>query len=185
MNLIATPQATLYLPSPAPSVLSISSGTSSVWSERSATSSNATSVASTTIGNFSAPPTAIFPQSILGPEIQRRAIAPTPRGSVDQHGVRHHHPHPCLIPQQQLPIEQRQNPRRTNRLLEANNGITCPAAEGCVLPPVPTLQRQADRKVNFVENLVGMYGEPLRKIKIKWKATRMNLILIHYWMDGG
>jgi hypothetical protein len=27
------------------------------------------------------------------------------------------------------------------------------------LPPVPSLQRQADRKVNFVENLVGTYGQ--------------------------
>ncbi|KAI5778730.1 hypothetical protein EDC01DRAFT_605349, partial [Geopyxis carbonaria] len=56
--------------------------------------------------------------------------------------------------------EQRQHPRRTNRLVESSrlSSVTGPPVEQCVAPPpappVPSLQRQADRKVNFVENLV-------------------------------
>jgi hypothetical protein len=162
MTPVATPRTT-YQYSPTPSVASVSSVASSAWSIQSTTSSNATSVASSTIDNFSAPPTAIIPslssQSISGPELSRRVTAPTPRGSLDKNGVRHPHPSLELQSQQPLPIERRQHPRRTNRLVESATTQTCPAAEGCVLPPVPSLQRQADRKVNFVENLVGTYGQ--------------------------
>ena len=44
---------------------------------------------------------------------------------------------------QEVPLEQRQNPRRTSASTTSRTG--CP----------PTLVRQADRKVNFVDNLVG------------------------------
>ncbi|KAA8894219.1 hypothetical protein FN846DRAFT_786779 [Sphaerosporella brunnea] len=158
MTLVAAPQAiSFHSSSPTPSVASVSSGTSSIWSVQSSTSSNATSVSSSTIDSFSVPSTTVLPHvsTITGPELSRRATAPTPRGYVDQNGVRHLHPCPAPvdIPPQPLPIEQRQNPRRTNRLVEGQPQ-QCPGSEGCVMPPVPTLQRQADRKVNFVENLV-------------------------------
>jgi hypothetical protein len=162
MTLVATPQAIPFHSSPTPSVASVSSGTSSIWSVQSATSSNATSIGSSTIDTISAPSTTILPpvSTLSGPELHRRATAPTSRGYVDQHGVRHLHPCSGVVdvPSQALPIEQRQNPRRTNRLVEGH-AQPCPAAEGCVMPPVPTLQRQADRKVNFVENLVGTYDQ--------------------------
>lgn len=49
-------------------------------------------------------------------------------------------------------VEQRQNQRRTQRCAEVNRA-TCPS-EPCPMPPVPTLVRQAERKTNFVDNLV-------------------------------
>ncbi|KAF3918013.1 hypothetical protein ABW21_db0203154 [Orbilia brochopaga] len=57
---------------------------------------------------------------------------------------------------QPLPKEQLQNPRRTRRLLEQQDERTpglCNEARACPLPP-PSLVRQTDRKVNFVDNLV-------------------------------
>jgi hypothetical protein len=80
--------------------------------------------------------------------------------------------------------------------LEASNGKPCAAAEGCVLPPVPTLQRQADRKVNFVENLVGTYGKNTFRKRRKKKERKSeersqmeeNTNDFDYdalWMDGG
>ncbi|KAF8540048.1 hypothetical protein BDD12DRAFT_50936 [Trichophaea hybrida] len=176
MTPVATPRTTYYPSSPTPSIASVSSATSSVWSIQSTTSSNATSVASSTIDNFSTPSTAIIPslssQSILGPEFLRRATAPTPRGSLDKYGVRH--PHPSLESQQPLPIERRQHPRRTNRLVESTTTQQCPAVEGCILPPVPSLQRQADRKVNFVENLVDSAAQIVETIwqPPKYMATQ-------------
>ncbi|EPS40523.1 hypothetical protein H072_5613 [Dactylellina haptotyla CBS 200.50] len=57
---------------------------------------------------------------------------------------------------QPLPKEQLQNPRRTRRLLESQDAFapgSCKESQPCPLPP-PSLVRQADRKVNFVDNLV-------------------------------
>lgn len=57
---------------------------------------------------------------------------------------------------QPLPKEQLQNPRRTRRLLDSQEGCapgSCKESQACPLPP-PPLVRQADRKVNFVDNLV-------------------------------
>lgn len=69
-------------------------------------------------------------------------------------GVRHAHPVQNLrVPA--LPVEQRQNHRRTNRLVESSR-TSCPT-DGCTMPSVPSLVRQTDRKTNFVDNLVGMY----------------------------
>ncbi|KAF8428376.1 hypothetical protein EV426DRAFT_705293 [Tirmania nivea] len=48
-------------------------------------------------------------------------------------------------------VEQRHQ-RRTQRCAEVNRS-TCPS-EPCPMPPVPTLVRQAERKTNFVDNLV-------------------------------
>jgi len=71
---------------------------------------------------------------------------------------------------QTLPKEKLQNPRRTNRLVEekntggsssGNETITCP------LPP-PSLVRQADRKVNFVDNLVDTAAQIVEAI---WPAS--------------
>jgi len=53
-------------------------------------------------------------------------------------------------------VEQRQHQRRTQRCAEVNT-VACPS-EPCPMPPVPTLVRQAERKTNFVDNLVGTYG---------------------------
>ena len=53
-------------------------------------------------------------------------------------------------------VEQRPHQRRTQRCSEVNRA-TCPS-EPCPMPPVPTLVRQAERKTNFVDNLVGTYG---------------------------
>lgn len=66
-------------------------------------------------------------------------------------GVRHAHPVQNLrVPA--LPVEQRQNHRRTNRLVESSR-TSCPT-DGCTMPSVPPLVRQTDRKTNFVDNLV-------------------------------
>ncbi|KAF3942370.1 hypothetical protein ABW19_dt0201315 [Dactylella cylindrospora] len=55
----------------------------------------------------------------------------------------------CLV--QPLPKEQLQNPRRTKRLIETPGS----SSEPQIFPlPPPSLVRQADRKVNFVDNLV-------------------------------
>jgi len=66
-------------------------------------------------------------------------------------GVRHAHPVQTLrVPA--LPVEQRQNHRRTNRLVESSR-TSCPTG-ACPMPTVPSLVRQTDRKTNFVDNLV-------------------------------
>lgn len=57
---------------------------------------------------------------------------------------------------QSLPKEQLQNPRRTRRLVDPQEACfpdSCRESQPCALPP-PPLVRQADRKVNFVDNLV-------------------------------
>jgi hypothetical protein len=49
-----------------------------------------------------------------------------------------------------VPPEMRQHPRRTNSL----------AANGSSARPPPCLLRQSERKVNFVDNLVGKWERP-------------------------
>lgn len=72
-------------------------------------------------------------------------------GGYRKEGVRHAHPVQNLrVPA--LPVEQRQNHRRTNRLVESSR-TSCPS-DSCTMPPVPSLVRQTDRKTNFVDNLV-------------------------------
>lgn len=175
MTLVHTPPIATthrYQYSPSPSVASsASSSQSSVWSVAS-TVSNATSIASIPfLEGPSAPGTNIIPPLT----IQRRLSGPErtgwlpPNPSSIPSGLRtgdpHPHPHPALttVSQEPLPIEQRQHPRRTNRLVEGGNA-GCPASEVCPLPPVPTLQRQVDRKVNFVDNLVGTLSTRPRKL---------------------
>jgi hypothetical protein len=161
MTLDPTPPATIlthphYPYSPAASIASsASSSNSSVWSVASV-SSKATSVASsTTTDGITAPNTAVIPPLPSRNCWQQKKSLAISTGAQTKDGLRHPHPQlPITIPEEILPIEQRQNPRRTNRLLEGA-GLGCPASESCPLPPVPTLQRQADRKVNFVDNLVG------------------------------
>lgn len=46
--------------------------------------------------------------------------------------------------------ELRKHPRRTNSYVSQSNGTSCPRAPPC-------LMRQSERKVNFVDNLVGRY----------------------------
>lgn len=46
--------------------------------------------------------------------------------------------------------ELRKHPRRTNSYVTQSNGSSCPRAPPC-------LMRQSERKVNFVDNLVGRY----------------------------
>lgn len=145
-----------YPYSPAASIASsASSSNSSVWSVASI-SSSATSVASSaTTDGLTAPNTAIIPPLPPRNSWQQKKLLSISISVQPKDGLRHPHPPlPVTIPEEVLPIEQRQNPRRTNRLLEGMSS-GCPASEACPLPPVPTLQRQADRKVNFVDNLVG------------------------------
>ncbi|RPB01825.1 hypothetical protein L873DRAFT_1827108 [Choiromyces venosus 120613-1] len=174
------PTATIthpYYPcSPAPSVASsASSSQSSVWSVASVVS-NATSVAScTAAGGTSAPGTNIIPpisiqRQITGSEqdgwlLRKKASVSSLRASDL---VQHPHP-PVAVAQEPVPIEQRQNTRRTNRLVEGANA-GCPVSEGCPLPPVPTLQRQVDRKVNFVDNLVDSAAQIVETI---WPPPKM------------
>lgn len=47
--------------------------------------------------------------------------------------------------------ELRKHPRRTNNYFVQSNGVTCTR-------PPPCLMRQSERKVNFVDNLVGELG---------------------------
>ncbi|KAK6533262.1 hypothetical protein TWF694_002215 [Orbilia ellipsospora] len=70
---------------------------------------------------------------------------------------------------QPLPKELLQNPRRTRRLLESQDGCapgSCKESQTCPLPP-PSLVRQADRKVNFVDNLVDTAAQIVEAI---WPA---------------
>ena len=144
MTLVATTQAIQYQPSsPTLSVASYSSRASSVWSDRSTTSSNATSVA---WGETDAPSTAKTPTlselrrtTVLNHQrliTQAQRSLPLPLHQVPQQHHHHDHhvlrqPHPPAVldvPQQPLPIELRQNARRTNRLVEAK-ASNCPASE--------------------------------------------------------
>jgi len=142
--------------SPAPSIGSSASSQSSVWSVASVASS-ATLVAT---GGTSARDEYYSPHKIpyqfAGSEqdgwLLRKKVSASSLRAHDP--VQHPHP-PITVAQEPVPIEQRRNTRRTNRLVEGANA-GCPVSEGCPLPPVPSLQRQVDRKVNFVDNLVGM-----------------------------
>lgn len=154
------PQSCQYHPpSPAHSIISAASTASSYWSNGSV-SSAATSVASTTHDAFSsAPPTTIIPQ-LSSNHIQASTVY-NREDRCNQDGSRRQfqpaHPPAITTP---VPVEQRQHPRRSNRLIVEPSGTCAEAvtAASAVAPP-PPLQRQADRKVNFVENLVGMYLE--------------------------
>ncbi|KAI5816546.1 hypothetical protein BZA77DRAFT_56641 [Pyronema omphalodes] len=165
MTLVITKPPQAYQISPTSSV---ASSVSSVWSVQSATSSRATSVYST----VETPSTTVLPTLSEPAQPIRRATAPIPRGFVDNNGC--YHPHPALDcqSQQPLPIEQRQNPRRTNRLVDSTTTLPCPAATGCALPVVPVLQRQAERKVNFVENLVDSAAQIVETIWHKYDLAR-------------
>jgi len=159
----ATTTRSSYSYSPAPSIgSSASSQSSAVWSVASVASS-ATFVAScAATGGTSAPATNIIPSLNLQRQVAgsgqdgwllRKKVSASSLLARDS--VQHPHPPPVTVAQEPVPIEQRRNTRRTNRLVEGANA-GCPVSEGCPLPPVPTLQRQVDRKVNFVDNLVGM-----------------------------
>lgn len=50
------------------------------------------------------------------------------------------------------------------------NATGCPVDGTCPLPPVPSLQRQADRKVNFVDNLVDSAAQIVETI---WPPPRL------------
>ncbi|CAZ86618.1 unnamed protein product [Tuber melanosporum] len=164
-----------YSYSPAPSIASsASSSQSSGWSVASAVS-NTTSVASCT-GGASAPGTNIIPslniqRQFAGSEqdgwlLRKRVSVSSLRGSDS---IQHPHPPSVTVAQEPVPIEQRRNARRTNRLVEGANA-GCPVSEGCPLPPVPTLQRQVDRKVNFVDNLVDSAAQIVETI---WPPPKM------------
>lgn len=60
--------------------------------------------------------------------------------------------------------ELRKHPRRTNSYMTQSNGVTCPR-------PPPCLMRQSERKVNFVDNLVGKY-HPVRDVLQMLKVVR-------------
>ncbi|RVD86686.1 uncharacterized protein DFL_004949 [Arthrobotrys flagrans] len=68
---------------------------------------------------------------------------------------------------QALPKEQLQNPRRTRRLLDAQDAN--PVGPQLVAAP-PPLVRQADRKVNFVDNLVDTAAQIVEAI---WPSSMM------------
>lgn len=51
-------------------------------------------------------------------------------------------------PDAAVPPELRQHPRRTSTYVAQSNGVPCAR-------PPPCLMRQSERKVNFVDNLVG------------------------------
>ncbi|RPB14733.1 hypothetical protein P167DRAFT_42090 [Morchella conica CCBAS932] len=164
MTLDPTPPTTTFTKhphypySPAASIASTaSSSNSSVWSVATA-SSNATSIASsTTTDGLTAPNTAIItplPTRSTWPKSSHPVARNQTSIKTSDGSQRHPHPPPVPTPAEIVPIEQRQNPRRTNRLVESVNATGCPVDGTCPLPPVPSLQRQADRKVNFVDNLV-------------------------------
>lgn len=150
-----------YQPSPTSSISSVQSANSQPfhyqWTPKdsifsyssSAVTSVASSVAPTPL-EPSNPPTAIIPQiptqTIPEPRIPpRRAVTSRP----------------CVLPDASslvttpVPAEQRLHPRRTVARAVTSTGVPSVEVQSTQAPPVPTLQRQADRKVNFVENLVG------------------------------
>ncbi|KAK6348762.1 hypothetical protein TWF730_009533 [Orbilia blumenaviensis] len=69
---------------------------------------------------------------------------------------------------QPLPKEQLQNPRRTRRLLEAQDAN--PVGPQLIVAAPPPLVRQADRKVNFVDNLVDTAAQIVEAI---WPSSMM------------
>ncbi|KAH8153576.1 uncharacterized protein LAJ45_02389 [Morchella importuna] len=180
MTLDPTPPTTTFTKhphypySPAASIASTaSSSNSSVWSVATA-SSNATSIASsTTTDGLTAPNTAIItplPTRSTWPKSSHPVARNQTSIKTSDGSQRHPHPPPVPTPAEIVPIEQRQNPRRTNRLVESVNATGCPVDGTCPLPPVPSLQRQADRKVNFVDNLVDSAAQIVETI---WPPPRL------------
>jgi hypothetical protein len=66
-----------------------------------------------------------------------------------------------------VPPELRKNPRRTNSFVAQSQSIGLP----CVRPP-PCLQRQSERKVNFVDNLVDSASQIVETI---WPLSAVSL----------
>ena len=175
MTLIAA--ASHYPYSPTPSLASTASTTSSAWSVADSASSAATST--TSIGTPSARDSYTAPSTAKISSLPLQTIpgCTAPRDQIPAF----RDPRP-LADAQPVPLEKRQHPRRTNRLVRdvsatatatataavaaaaaaAASAITAvapyPAPEGCDDGTVPSLKRQADRKLCFVETLVGMYG---------------------------
>jgi len=119
-----------------PSLASVSSSASSIFSLAASVSSVASSIASLTKVHSSE-------------GIQNIGDNEHHAWSQESHGketVRQSHASRTL----------RQTQRSGSRRGAETNKPTC-ATEACPMPPVPTLVRQAERKTNFVDNLVGTY----------------------------
>ncbi|RPB27612.1 hypothetical protein L211DRAFT_846376 [Terfezia boudieri ATCC MYA-4762] len=65
-------------------------------------------------------------------------------------------------------VEQRQHQRRAQRCTEVNR--TACLSDSCSMPPVPALVRQAERKTNFVDNLVAQIVETIWPTYMNGKA---------------
>ncbi|KAL7269627.1 PHO85 cyclin-5 [Rhizina undulata] len=158
MTLVATPQETSYANHPQLSYNApIPATLASIPAFRSFAPSDVTSICLTT----TEPVLAAIPPPSLGIRIQTqetnswhqsdRPALPNPPPPL----VLEVTPPPPCLPQvpQSSSTDQKQHSRRTNRLLE-NTNPGGPVPDPSSLPPVPTLQRQTERKVNFVDNLV-------------------------------
>lgn len=84
-------------------------------------------------------------------------------GQCSQAATRHSHA-PRTLKAPPCSSEQRHHQRRPPRSTETSRSIC--TSEARPLPPVPALVRQAERKTNFVDNLVGTYRPLLGKASL-------------------
>ena len=126
---------------------SASSSTSSVFSDAASQASSASSTSSHSnwdseewSRNQVAPPTIVDPASLSAFQpISRVSTYPQYQSTVSREPVQERLP--SLRTELLAPLEQRQNPRRSSTTVNQK--------------PPPQLVRQSDRKVNFVDCLVG------------------------------
>ena len=132
-----------------PSLASLaSSSASSIFSLAPTVSSHATSVSSGQL-----------PESVQKySDIEHHGLS---HGQCSHEAVRSSHA-PRTLKAPPSSSEQRPHQRRHPRSAEINRPIC--TSEARPLPPVPALVRQAERKTNFVDNLVGTYRSLLRKV---------------------
>lgn len=138
------------LPKPSYSPSSVSSAASSIFSVDAASSqSSVASSACSSSLEIGWDADSVASLSCSEYHLARHATAPAITSSAVGAAATHRPSSPVRSRSACVPAEQRLNRRRTNR---GDRRIDCPAA---VRPP-PSLVRQSDRKVNFVDSLVGM-----------------------------
>ena len=115
---------------------SASVSSTSVWSDASSQNSDDTSITAPTSDPFSYDPCGLSGQQISS-QTSATACEAVKVTNSNSGAIQ------TTLSQVDPPPELRQNPRRTTTSLTSRSG--CP----------PTLVRQTDRKVNFVDNLVG------------------------------
>lgn len=76
-----------------------------------------------------------------------------------------------------VPPELRRHPRRTNSHVVQSNGTACTR-------PPPCLLRQSERKVNFVDNLVGKWDPSRPSLEFR-KLSPVQILRPRLWKSSG